>query len=114
MASNFGALTALSAGAATLQKQSGQQFFYIQNNDTNPITATFKDASSTTLGQIVLNPASASGRGGQYIDSISFPMFSDSTTVVLAGTGSGQFSSGASKTAPTQIYQQDKVATRGR
>lgn len=114
MSSNFGALTTLTSGAATLAAQSGQQFFYVQNTDTNPLTLTFKDTGGSTLGQIKLAPEGIAGPSGGYVDSISYPMFLDAATVVLAGTGSGTFTSGASKTAPTQIYQQDKVATRGR
>lgn len=104
--SAFGAVTTLTTGAATLNGTSGYNFFFLQNNDTNKLTATFKDASANVLGQIVLEPAPAAGRGGGYIDSVGFPMFLDAVggSVVLAGTGSGQFSSGASKLVPTVIF----------
>lgn len=104
----FGSVTALTAGAATLNGSTGQQYFWVQNNDAQPITLTFKNAGGSTLGQWVLNPATVAGRAGDTLDSVSMPAFLDAAiggSVVLAGTGTGQFSSGASTRVPTIISQ---------
>lgn len=112
--SAFGSITSLTAGTATLAKTAGQQFFYVQNNAVTPLTLSFKDAASATLGQIVLNPAGVAGNAGDYLDSVSFPMFLDAVSVVLTGTGTGQFSSGASSRPPTYIVGTANAApTRG-
>ncbi len=100
----FGSTTVLSSGTLTLASTSGQQWFFIQNQDTAPLTVQFK-SGSTVLGQIILEPATATGRAGGYLDSVSYPIFLDSDSVVLTSTiAANQIGSGASKRIPTYIF----------
>lgn len=103
--SAFGSITALTAGAATLNATSGQVYFWVGNSDTNPLKLTFKDSAGNTLGQWILNPAPFVGQRGDVLDSMDMPSFIDAAvngSVVLAGTGTGTFFSGASTREPAR------------
>lgn len=114
MTTYFGGANALSGGTLTLTTRSGYSFYYFQNTASNPMTLTFQDGAAATLGDLNLNPASAAGRAGQYVDSVSFPMFLDAVTVLVTGTGSDTFRSGASKQAPTRMFNIDTRGPTGR
>ncbi len=103
--SAFGSITALTAGAATLNATAGQTYFYVGNSGITVLTLTFKDASGATLGQYPLNPAPAAGQRGDVLDSISCPIFLDAAlgSIALAGTGTATFFSGASSRPPTTM-----------
>ena len=106
--SAFGSITALTAGAATLNATAGQTYFWIGNSATTVLTLTFKDAAGNTLGQWPLNPAAVAGQRGDSLDSVSMPAFLDAAingSVALSGTGTGAFFSGASMREPTRIVQ---------
>lgn len=101
--SAYGSITALSGGTATLNASQGQQSWWIQNNDTALMTATFKDSGANVLGQFVLAVAPGAGQAGGLITSHDFPVFLDVAaggSVVLTGGATAPFSSGASTRLP--------------
>lgn len=115
--SAYGSITALSGGTATLNASDGQQYWWIQNNDTALMTATFKDSGANVLGQIVLAVAPGAGQAGGQISSKDYPTFFDVAkggSVVLSSTNAtAPFSSGASVHVPRTVAAVSASAVRG-
>lgn len=95
----FGAATNLVAGTLTLTLPDAAKYWYIQNQDTGALKITFSNAS---FGPVTLNAATATGAAGDWLDSIGFPFFGSSVSVVLTSSvTTAQFGSGYATSNPT-------------
>lgn len=83
---DYGTLTALTAGTATLAKPVGTQFMFILNMDEAPLLLSFKNQDGNQIGLISLSEATAQDAPGGYIDSLDFPLFFDASSIVLTST----------------------------
>ncbi len=101
---NIGTAVNLVAGTITLTNISRCLFWYIQNQDTQPLKVAFQTATAdTNFGPIILNAAAVTGAGGGYLDSIKFPYFGDLTLTSTIATA--QFGSGATLAQPIEFRE---------
>lgn len=99
----FGQETQLAGGTLTLEQPIKVNFWYIQNQDTAPLTLTFEEGTPFgSFSKLVLTEAAASGGAGGYVDSVAFPFFGNIT--LTSSIATAKFGSGATRNVPTNIY----------
>lgn len=93
---------ALVSGSQTLSLPVKCKYWHIDNQSANTIKVSFPPGSG--FNNKILNPnALGAGYTGDSINSIGFPIYSGIFT--LTGTGSGQFSCGATDQPPLNHYR---------
>lgn len=97
---NFGSRTSLPGASLQLLLPVRCRFWFVQNQSTSPLKATFLGQNWGVMSSIVLAAAAYDGAPGGYLDSIGFPYF-DEQGVLLSSTDlNAPFGSGASPYGP--------------
>ena len=99
----FGSTNNLASGTLTLTPISGQVFWWVQNQDTVPLTCTVSQLGEQNAATIILNPGIAAGYAGGYVDNYQMGMEGGETIVLSSTKATHQFGSGGSRIPYIQV-----------